>query len=212
MGPSPPPPKEKGGGGRASRIFCPFLLWPNGWMHQDATWYGCRPLPRGLCVRWRPSPLPKKGTEPPNFRPMFIVAKRLDGSLGPKVGLNPGDGVRWGPTSPPPKGRSPQFSAHICCSQMAAWIKMSLGVELDLVSGDFVLDGDPAPLPQKGAEPTSPIFCPFLLWPNCWMHQDATSYGGRPHPGHVVLDRDQLPLKKGAHPPIFGPCLLWSNG
>jgi len=27
-----------------------------------------------------PSPLPKKGVEPPNFRPMFIVAKRLDGS------------------------------------------------------------------------------------------------------------------------------------
>jgi len=25
-------------------------------------------------------PLPKKGVEPPNFRPMFIVAKRLDGS------------------------------------------------------------------------------------------------------------------------------------
>jgi len=20
-----------------------LLLWPNGWMHQDATWYGCRP-------------------------------------------------------------------------------------------------------------------------------------------------------------------------
>jgi len=27
-----------------------------------------------------PSPLPKKGTEPPNFRPMSIVAKWLDGS------------------------------------------------------------------------------------------------------------------------------------
>jgi len=26
-----------------------------------------------------PAPLPKKGAEPPNFRPMFIVAKRLDG-------------------------------------------------------------------------------------------------------------------------------------
>jgi len=26
------------------------------------------------------APLPKKGAEPPNFWPMFIVAKRLDGS------------------------------------------------------------------------------------------------------------------------------------
>ena len=29
---------------------------------------------------------------------------------------------------------------------MAAWIKMSLGVELGLGPGDFVLDGDPAPV------------------------------------------------------------------
>ena len=27
--------------------------------------------------------------------------------------------VRWGPSSPPPKGHSPQFSAHIRCGQMA---------------------------------------------------------------------------------------------
>jgi len=47
-GPSTPPPK---GGGAPSPISGPFLLWPNGWMHQDATWYGCRPQPRGLCVR-----------------------------------------------------------------------------------------------------------------------------------------------------------------
>jgi len=35
---------------------------------------------------------------------------------------------------------------------MAAWIKMSLGMELGLSPGDFVLDGDPAPPPQKGAK------------------------------------------------------------
>jgi len=33
--PTPPPPKEK----RAEPpIFGPYLLWPNGWMDQDATW------------------------------------------------------------------------------------------------------------------------------------------------------------------------------
>jgi len=31
--------------------FDPCLLWPNGWMDQDATWYGNRPWPRRLCVR-----------------------------------------------------------------------------------------------------------------------------------------------------------------
>ena len=33
---------------------------------------------------------------------------------------------------------------------MAAWIKMPLGMEVGLGPGDFVLDGDPAPPPQKG--------------------------------------------------------------
>jgi len=81
--------------------------------------------------------------------------------------------VRWGPTFPFPKGAQPQCLAYICCGQMAAWIKMSLGMEIGVSPGDFVLDGDPAPLPQKGAEPRSPVFGPFLLW----MYQIATWYG-----------------------------------
>jgi len=62
-------------------IFGPYLLQPNGGVDQDATWYGgTRPRPRQHCVRWGPgSPSPNVGAEPPNFRPMFIVAKRLDG-------------------------------------------------------------------------------------------------------------------------------------
>jgi len=44
---------------------------------------------------------------------------------------------------------------------MAAWIKMSLGMEVGLGPGDFVLDGDSAPPPQKGAEP--PNFRPLLI-------------------------------------------------
>jgi len=51
---------------------------------------------------------------------------------------------------------------------------MSLGMELGLSPGDFVLDGDPAAPPQKERRAPSPIFGPFLLWPNGWMHQDAT--------------------------------------
>jgi len=66
--------------------------------------------------------------------------------------------VRWVPSSPPPKGGAeppPQFSAHICCGQMAGWIKMALGREVGLSPSDIVLDGDPAPPPQKEAEPTN---------------------------------------------------------
>jgi len=51
-------------------------LWPNGWMDQDETWHRARPWPRPHCVRWGPSS-PQRGT---NFRPMSVVAKRLNGS------------------------------------------------------------------------------------------------------------------------------------
>jgi len=36
-------------------IFGPCLLWINGWMDQDGTWYGGRLRPRRHCVRWGPS-------------------------------------------------------------------------------------------------------------------------------------------------------------
>jgi len=55
---------------------------------------------------------------------------------------------------------------------MAGWIKMPLAMDVGLSPDDFMLDGDPAPLPKKGAE--LPIFGPRLLWPNGWMDQDGT--------------------------------------
>ena len=45
---------------------------------------------------------------------------------------------------------------------MAAWIRMSLSMEIGLGPGDFVLDGDPAPLPKKGAK-TSPKFSAMFI-------------------------------------------------
>jgi len=50
-----------------------------------------------------------------------------------------------------------------------------------------------------------PIFGPFLLSPNGWMHQDATWYRGRPQP------RRASPTLKGHSPPIFVQCPLWPN-
>jgi len=38
--------------GHSFPIFGPCLSWPNGWLDQDATWYGGRPRPRPRCVRW----------------------------------------------------------------------------------------------------------------------------------------------------------------
>jgi len=39
---------------------------------------------------------------------------------------------------------------------MAAWIKMSLGMELGLDAGDFVLVGDPVAPPQNGGGGRTP--------------------------------------------------------
>jgi len=49
---------------------------------------------------------------------------------------------------------------------------MPLGMEVGLGPGHIALNGNPAPLPKKGAKP--PIFGPYLFWPNGWMDQDAT--------------------------------------
>jgi len=40
-------------------IFVPCLLWPNGWMDQDATWYDGRLRPGQHCVICGPSSTPK---------------------------------------------------------------------------------------------------------------------------------------------------------
>ena len=45
------------------------------------------------------------------------------------------------------------FSAHVYCGQTAECMKLVLGKDEGLSPGDFVLDGDPAPPPKRGAEP-----------------------------------------------------------
>jgi len=115
------------------------VLWPNGWMDQDETWH------RPHCVRWGPSSS-KKGHSPPNFRPMSVVAKRLDGLRCHLVGITVF--FRLGRFLHPYHG---VFFLH-------------RGRDVDLGPGDIVLDGDPALTPSKGTQ--SPIFGPCLLWPN----------------------------------------------
>jgi len=44
----PAPPKEA----QPPPIFGPCLLWPNGWMDQDATWYEGMPWRMPRCVSW----------------------------------------------------------------------------------------------------------------------------------------------------------------
>jgi len=123
--------------------------------------------------------------------------------LGTQVGLSPGHIVLDGDPAPPPKikGHSPQFLAHVRGGQTAGWIKMPLGMEVGFGPDDFVLSGDPAP-PQKRAQPP-PIFDPSLLWPNCWMDQDATWYGDRPRSRRLCVRLGPRSLPKKGHSPRF---------
>jgi len=95
----------------------------------------------------------------------------------------------------------------VYCGQTVGWIKMKLVKEVGLGPGHIVLDGDPAPSPQKGAQ--LPIFGSCLLWPNSWMDEDATS---RRQPNCVPCGPSPPPQKKVKTPATFGPCLLWPNG
>jgi len=83
---------------------------------------------------------------------------------------------------------------------MAGWIKMSLGMEVGLGPGDFVLDGDPVPPPQKGAKP-SPQFSVHV---HCgetagWIKTALGAEVGL-GPSHIVLDADAAPLPKRGLP------------
>jgi len=75
---------------------------------------------------------------------------------------------------------------------------MSLGMVLGLGPGDFVLDGDPAPLPQKGAEPP----------PQFSAHFDLCN---------IVFNMDPATPEKWANPlpPNFWPMSIvakWPDG
>ena len=62
--------------------------------------------------------------------------------LGMLVGLDPGHIVLDGHPAPF------LLSAHICCGQMAGWIKMALGMEVGLGPGHILLDGTQLPCPK----------------------------------------------------------------
>ena len=96
-----PPPKR----GTALPNFRPYLLWPNGWMDQDAAaWYGGRPPPRRLrvCLDGDPAPSPKKGSGPPIFGPRLLWPNGwgwMKMTLGIEVGLGPAHTVVRGRAS-----------------------------------------------------------------------------------------------------------------
>jgi len=117
---------------------------------------------------------------------------------------------------PSPKGAgsgAPKFSAHIYCGQTAGWINMTLGMEVGLSPGDFMLYAGPSPLPKKGG---APIFGSCLLRPNAstWIKMPLgmeVNLG----PGDLVLDGDPAPPSpKRKRSPNFSAHIycMWPNG
>ena len=170
--------------------FGPCLLWPNGWIDQDATWYGGRPRPRPHCVRWGPSSLPKKG-QSPNFRPMSIVAKRLDGSRCHLVGRpRPWPHcVRWGPSPSPIGAYSPKFFGPCLLwpngwmNQNAIWYGGRLRPKRYCVRW--------GPNSPKGHSPqfSAHVCCGQT---DGWIKMPLGTEVGL-GPGHIVLDGDPAP-------------------
>jgi len=87
---------------------------------------------------------------------------------------------------------------------MAAWIKISLGMELGLGPGDFVSDGDPAPPPKLAH-----VYCGQTVG---WITMVLGMVVGL-SPGLFVLYWDPAPSPQGggAPSPICDPFLLWPN-
>ena len=128
-------------------------------MHEDATWYGGRPQPRRLCVRWGPSSPEKKAQTPQFLAHVYCgqTAGWIKMPLGTEVNLGPGDVVLDGdPASHPLRVHSPQFLSNVCCGQTTGWMKTPLDTEVDLGPGHILLDGVPS-LREKGTA-APPIF------------------------------------------------------
>jgi len=109
--------------------------------------------------------------------------------------------------------------------QTAGWIKMALGMEVGLGPVHIELDGDTAPLPKKGTEPSpqfsSHFYCGHTA--GCikmplgvdvgrevtWSGDDLTQ---SPRGVCVRWRPSPPPQKVGGDRQIFLPCLFWPNG
>jgi len=89
-------------------IFGPYLLWPNGSMDQDATWYGGIGLdPSDIALGEDPGPPTQKGVCPQFSAHVYCgqTAAWIKMSLGMQIGLGPGHIVLDGDPAPPPQKR-----------------------------------------------------------------------------------------------------------
>ena len=127
-------------------------------MDQDATWYGARPRPKRLCVRWGPSsPSSKRRRSPLIFGPCLLWPNGWMDQDGTWHGGGPRSRphcARWGSNYPPQKGPQPPiFGRCLLWPNGCMYQDTNIGTEVGLSLGDIVLDGDPYSPSAKGAQP-----------------------------------------------------------
>jgi len=186
--------------GRSPPIFGPRLLWPNGYMDQDATWHGGSPRPTRHCVLWAPAPPPLKG-----HSPQFLANVRCGQTagwtkrpVGMEVGLGSGDFVFDGTQLYPRKKGTlipTQCLAHVYCGQTAGWIKTPMYGSRPWPTPhcDIVLDGVPA-LRERGTAAPAPLFGSCLLWPRS--------------PGSATAELLYQPSPQNGSPYAIGPLIV----
>jgi len=84
-------------------ISGPYLLWPNGWMDKDGTWYGGKPQPSDVVLHGDLAP-PIKGARPPVFGPCLLWPNGWMDQVSTWYGSRHHPRplcVRRGPSSPP---------------------------------------------------------------------------------------------------------------
>ena len=145
-------------------IFGPSLLWPNGWMGQNATRYGGRPRLRPHCGRWGLSSPKMGGYSPhPQFSTNVYIGQTagwIKMPLSTEVGLGPGDIVLDGDPATqkmlrPPILRPCLLWPNDCMHQDTTWY------ESRPQPRRLCVTWRPSPLPKKGARPqfSAHLYC-----------------------------------------------------
>jgi len=131
-GDTAPLPKK----GAEPPIFGPSLLWPNGCMDQDATWYGGRPRPTRHCSMWTELP-PEKRAHPPHPILAHVYSGQMAGwmktPLGMEVDLGPGHIVLDG-VPPSSRERGAAVPSFQPMSVVAVWPRSPISATAELLS------------------------------------------------------------------------------
>ena len=79
---------------------------------------------------------------------------------------------------------------------------MPLGMDVGLIPGDFVLDGEPVPLPDKGAEPSPKFSAHVYCGQTAGSIKMVLGMKVGLSPGDFGLDGDPTTTPKRVHSPL----------